>query len=1001
MTRRPRRSPGRGFTLLEAAIALVALAALTGAGVAGVREAQTEFEHSQHRTTVSNLLAATTTDAASRGHQFEPDLLGLYTGGGRYAIAGVETIHTSRAAVSDAPGELVAWISGDQLVISLAMLSTRSRCLQALTVAGQMVTVTSTRTSPCRPILPAALYLDPGAPAPAAPTGLLAVPGNGEVELSWTPLPGEVAYLAHVAPNGATCETRATSCVITLPAGEYSATLVAANAAGMSPPSQPPVPFTVTAAPSAPTGLVATPGIGQVTLSWTLPADNGSPLSGHRILVHADGEWIELEHGAAPTATVADLTPGVTYAFRVAGVNGWGVGAYSDTVSVAVFSAPLPPGLTVTGGDTELTVTLTDPPGAATWPGVSYTVAYHDGSGNWIELVRPAAGTFTISGLQPGVTYSVRARTRSDIGDSDWSETITRPTIPTVPSPALSTAATTVTVTWPPVTGATGYVVTRSSGESSPSIVYSGADTTVADAVSPDTTYTYRVRACNTSGCSADSAPQNITAVPSAPTITTVTAGDATLTVAFTHAATASLTMIEYSTDGGITWRARSAGTTGSPLTITTRSSDDAPLQNGTMYLVRLRGVSAAGAGAESNLVSATPVTTPGAPTISSVTAGTLSLSVAFTAPTATGGSALTTYEYSTDDGDTWRERGTGTTDSPLVITSQSGNGSALVAATTYTIRIRAVSAVGAGAAAASATGTPYNAPGAPTISSATGGTGSISVSFTAAAANGSNITTYEYSTDNGATWRTRATGTTASPLVITTRSGDNVALANGTTYSVRIRAVNAAGAGASSAAASATTVMPATTITAMSCPGGTGVCNFSWQQVAGAVSYRFNFEALDTVWPYTQTNQSVTTTSASRQGRLGRNRVQVQVCGPNACSTFTAWSQADAAPTPTPLVVVEAVRSGDNCWLTAQSVPNASGLFGDYFIPGGGGAIGTASDTSAFGFPSQWGRQMVISWPALSSGEASFLGVQRCHVTARGHNIGGFGPASTLNFGN
>ena len=803
MARRPLWSPGRGFTLLEAAVSLVVLAALTGAGVAGVRHAQAEFEHSRHRTTVTSLLAAATTDAAVRGHRFEPGLLGLYTGGGRHAIAGVETIHTSRAAASDAPGELVAWIGGDQLVLSLAMLSTRGRCLQAITVAGQVVGATTTRTSPCRPILPEAFALDPGAPAPDAPTGLLATPGDGQVELSWTPLAGEVAYLAVVAPLGATCETRTASCVIPLPAGEYSATLSAANAAGISPPSKPPVPFTVTASPSAPTGVVATPGVGQATLSWNLPADNGSSLTGHSVRFRADGdvEWTALDHDVTPSATVADLTPGVTYAFQVAGVNGWGVGTYSVTVPVTIFATPLPPGLTVAGGDESLTVALTDPPGATMWPASGYAVAYHDGSGTWVELARPEAGTFSISGLQPGVTYSVRSRTLSDIGDSEWSDTVSRPTIPTVPSPELSAVATTVTVTWPPVTGATSYVVTRSSGESTPSIVYSGSDTTVADPVSPDDTYTYRVRACNMSGCSADSAPQDITTVPSAPTISSVTAGDATLTVAFTHASTASLTMIEYSTDGGITWRARSVGANGSPvgspLTITTRSGDEAPLQNGTMYLVRLRAVSAAGAGAESNLVSATPVTTPGAPTNISVAAGTLSLSVAFTAPTSTGGSTITTYQYSTDNGATWRTRTTGTTASPLVITTQSLGNAALVAGTSYQVRIRAVNAVGPGAASAAVNGTPYNVPGAPNLT-ASPANQTVNLSWAAPANNGSAITGYrvEYRPSSGGAWIHVTSGSGNGDFASNVNSWPVSGLAPRVSYNFRVAARNAAGLG-------------------------------------------------------------------------------------------------------------------------------------------------------------------------------------------------------------
>ncbi|CAN2191035.1 Fibronectin type III [Candidatus Nanopelagicaceae bacterium] len=88
--------------------------------------------------------------------------------------------------------------------------------------------------------------------------------------------------------------------------------------------------------------------------------------------------------------------------------------------------------------------------------------------------------------------------------------------------------------------------------------------------------------------------------------------------------------------------------------------------------------------------------------------------------------------------------------------------------------------------------------PAAPTITSITPSSGTLSVAFTAGATNGSAISNYEYSTDNGSNWTTRSPVATTSPISI---SG----LTNGTAYNVRIRAVNGAGSGDSSTAVSAT----------------------------------------------------------------------------------------------------------------------------------------------------------------------------------------------------
>jgi uncharacterized repeat protein (TIGR01451 family) len=123
-------------------------------------------------------------------------------------------------------------------------------------------------------------------------------------------------------------------------------------------------------------------------------------------------------------------------------------------------------------------------------------------------------------------------------------------------------------------------------------------------------------------------------------------------------------------------------------------------LNNGTSYPVRLRAVNAVGAGAASNSVAATPRSTPGAPTITSVTAGDQQISVSFTAPVGDGGAPISNYEYSTDNGTSWTARTPASTGSPLVIAG-------LVSGATYSVRLRAVNAAGAGPASAAVDGGP------------------------------------------------------------------------------------------------------------------------------------------------------------------------------------------------------------------------------------------------------------------------------------------------------
>ena len=109
---------------------------------------------------------------------------------------------------------------------------------------------------------------------------------------------------------------------------------------------------------------------------------------------------------------------------------------------------------------------------------------------------------------------------------------------------------------------------------------------------------------------------------------------------------------------------------------------------------------------------------------------------------------------------------------------------------------------IGANANASATTQFSYiTTPAAPTGLAATAGDGSVSVSFTAPSdTGGAAVTDYEYQLDGG-NWV--SAGTTASPIVIT-------GLTNGTSYSIALRAVNAAGAGTASAAIGFNTPSPA-----------------------------------------------------------------------------------------------------------------------------------------------------------------------------------------------
>jgi surface protein len=166
-----------------------------------------------------------------------------------------------------------------------------------------------------------------------------------------------------------------------------------------------------------------------------------------------------------------------------------------------------------------------------------------------------------------------------------------------------------ITVSWDPVAGADSYEVTGTAaggfGFSCQNVGAPPGTTCTWTGLANGLTYTLTLVAKNAAGApSLPTAPLTTAArtTPAAPTITAITPGSRQFTVAFSAGddGGSAITNYEYSTDGGATWTTRSPISFASPIIIT-------GLTNGTAYNVRIRAVNAAGPGAESNQITATP----------------------------------------------------------------------------------------------------------------------------------------------------------------------------------------------------------------------------------------------------------------------------------------------------------------------------------------------------------------------------------------------------------
>ena len=240
-------------------------------------------------------------------------------------------------------------------------------------------------------------------------------------------------------------------------------------------------------------------------------------------------------------------------------------------------------------------------------------------------------------------------------------------------------------------------------------------------------------------------------------------------------------------------------------------------------------------------------------------------------------------------------------------------------------------------------------APSAPSSASADPGNGSATINFTPGSDGLSSVTNYEYTLDD-TTWTPLSPAVTAGP-------GTIPGLVNGTSYSIKIRAVNAIGEGAASAAVSVTPRTVPGSPTAVAGTAGTASVNLTGSApgVTGGsaiTGYRIESSTDGTQWNTSIADTGSTATAAAVGSLTNGTSYRFRVSAINVAGAGSA-SSASAAVTPrtvpgAPTGVT--ATAGDARATVTWSAPSSNGgaaITGYTATADPGGATCTTASTS------------------------------------------------------
>jgi hypothetical protein len=169
-------------------------------------------------------------------------------------------------------------------------------------------------------------------------------------------------------------------------------------------------------------GLPVRAGDSQATVDWEVPAAGDAPTSyvvQYKKSSEPDSAYITFSNPVAPITeeTVTGLSNGITYSFRVAGINSYGTGSYSAVREATLVGPPPPPtNLVATPKASAIEISFTNPISDGGSVITNYQYSLNSGS-TWTSLSPvDVTSPVTIPGLTDGISSTILLRAVNSYG---------------------------------------------------------------------------------------------------------------------------------------------------------------------------------------------------------------------------------------------------------------------------------------------------------------------------------------------------------------------------------------------------------------------------------------------------------------------------------------------------------------------------------------------------------------------------------------------------------